>query len=716
MKQRLYSFFIVFFTLFILSGNAFSVEEENQPNTLPEQPVTHTEFSRELPEAVRYKEPKQKPVVNKVIKKKQSPKPIKKIIAPKQKTLAKPANNYYYYTQPQKKQLAKPIASIKPQQNTSFKPFLQKSNLKKSNNLKTNIFNVKNLDRGLPFKVNLELVNYNVEFASESSIYFNFTVAPNHYLYKDKISIETSNQEIKIVEIIFPKSEKKFDKYFNKTMEIYPSSFKIEVPFKLTNKANIGDIEINFDVKFQGCSQKTCFLLTKRTLSTNINVVHISPDNLSMIKILNSESKIDFQVLINKHLFWVFLLVFLGGILTSLTPCIFPMIPITVSVIGAKDSDSKLQSFLFSIIYVLGIAITYSILGMIAGMTGSLLGSILQTHLVMYIIALIFILMGLSMLDVFYFQSPVGMQSKLSRMYKKQRKGTYLGIFAMGLISGLIASPCVAPVIAFILTYVSQTKNTLIGSSLLFTFAIGMGIFLVILGTFSNIIVNLDSFNKWTPIIKKFLGLSMIFIALYYIRLILPFNLFNILSGLLILFIGFYIIFFTSSRKFFKIPKPFWGSIVILLGIIFIAYPFLPKNLFETNLNLLVKKEIVQTINKPNWVYFEKDGLELANQQNKFIMIDFYAEWCPSCMELDKNTYSNKNVIESLKDFVSIKIDGTKETEEFKNLTKKYGVIGLPTVIFINKKGEIQEDYTITGFKNSKEFLKILEKVKEENK
>jgi len=578
---------------------------------------------------------------------------------------------------------------------------------------KLNLLDVKSSEFKPSFKVNLELKSSTLEYGSKSSVYFNFIVPENYYLYKDKISITSSNPEINIFKIVYPEAETKFDIHFNKEMLIYSKDFKIELPIELTNKISSDKINLHFDVKFQGCSKKVCFLPQNETLSTSINVKSISTNHLSLIKVLNDESKVNFSMLVKDSLFFVFLLVFLGGILTSLTPCIFPMIPITVGIIGAKNTNSKLQAFSFSAIYVLGIAITYSILGVVAGMTGSILGSILQANIVMYIIALIFILMGLSMLDVFYFQAPISMQNKLSRMYRKQTKGTYIGVFAMGLISGLIATPCVAPIIAFILTYVSQTRNALLGSLLLFTFAIGMGLLLIFLGTFSNIIVNLEHFNKWTSKVKNILGVAMIFIAFYYVRLILPLHLFNILSGLLIITIGFYIINFTSSRKFLKCSKVFWGSFVIALGIVFTLYPFLFETV-RTNINSLLKIEIAQSQNHPDWIHSEKEALEIAKKENKFVMIDFYAEWCVSCIDLDEKTYSNKDVISSLNNFVSVKIDGTKDTQEFQNLAKKYNVIGLPTVIFINKNGQVLENYTITGFKNSVEFLEILEKIKKE--
>ncbi|MFN4151364.1 MAG: cytochrome c biogenesis protein CcdA, partial [Candidatus Sericytochromatia bacterium] len=161
------------------------------------------------------------------------------------------------------------------------------------------------------------------------------------------------------------------------------------------------------------------------------------------------------------------------------------MLPITLGVIGTKNSKSSLQSFGYASVYVLGIALTYSVLGVFAAVTGSLFGSALQNPYIVGSIASIFVLMGLSMFDVFFVQVPSEFQTKLSKIYKNQNK-SYLGIFVMGLISGLIATPCVGPVIVSMLTFVAQTKNIFLGFWLLFTFAIGMGLILILFGTFSN--------------------------------------------------------------------------------------------------------------------------------------------------------------------------------------------------------------------------------------
>ncbi|RZL30533.1 MAG: hypothetical protein EOP00_36305, partial [Pedobacter sp.] len=229
----------------------------------------------------------------------------------------------------------------------------------------------------------------------------------------------------------------------------------------------------------------------------------------------------DFSKLLEGNIFLAFLAVFVVGILTSFTPCILPMLPITLGVIGAKNTKSTFHSFTLSSTYVLGIAITYSILGVIAALTGNLFGSLLQNPFVIGSIAILFCLMGFSMLDLFYVQVPSSIQTRLSSVSQGQKKGSYLGVAAMGIVSGLVATPCVGPVVVTILTYVAQTKNVFLGFWLLFFFAIGMGLILIFFGTFSNRLIKMPKAGAWTETVKKVIGLIMFGVAFYYIKPIL---------------------------------------------------------------------------------------------------------------------------------------------------------------------------------------------------
>ena len=393
------------------------------------------------------------------------------------------------------------------------------------------------------------------------------------------------------------------------------------------------------------------------------------------------------------------------------------MLPITLGVIGAKNTKSTFHSFTLSATYVLGIAITYSILGVIAALTGNLFGSLLQNPVVIFSIALIFFLMGFSMLDLFYVQVPASIQTKLSGFSQNQKRGNYLGVMMMGLISGLVATPCVGPVVVTILTYVAQTKNVFLGFWLLFFFAIGMGLILIFFGTFSNRLIKMPRAGAWTETVKKIMGLMMFGVAFYYIKPILPYNIFTLILGIFIVMIsGFFGAFDRiddlSTNKI-KVQKSV--SILFLsMGLYLFINSIASNDLLGSNISIASKdtNKSSAEITKLNWYKSEKEGMEAAKNENKYVMIDFYADWCPACIELDKFTYTDKEVIKELKDFTAVKIDATKLSPEIKSLFSKYGIVGLPAVIFMDKKGKLLEDFTLSGFEKPSEFIKRLQAIK----
>jgi cytochrome c-type biogenesis protein len=206
-------------------------------------------------------------------------------------------------------------------------------------------------------------------------------------------------------------------------------------------------------------------------------------------------------------------LVFLGGLLSSLTPCVYPMIPITVSIIGGQKQLSRWHSFFLSLFYVLGIAATYTALGVIAVATGSLFGSISSNVIVLFIVANICILFGLSMLDVFTLNLPFlsGINSK------KPKGGSFLRVFVLGLIFGLVASPCTAPVLGVILAFVATSKSYVFGAGCMFLYALGMGALLILIGTFSGAVQRLPRAGAWMNIVKKVFGGIMILMGEYFL-------------------------------------------------------------------------------------------------------------------------------------------------------------------------------------------------------
>ncbi len=412
--------------------------------------------------------------------------------------------------------------------------------------------------------------------------------------------------------------------------------------------------------------------------------------------------------LFEKGLFLAFIFVFVGGFLTSLTPCAFPIILISIPAL-TKEGGGKAHKFLLSLIYVLGIATMYSLLGVVTASTGKAFGMFMQNPIVVGVFVIFFIAMGLSSLGAFIIQLPSGMMVKMNNL----TGGTgYVKAFFSGLFLGVLAAPCVGPVLAGVLAYIAQTGNILLGFLLLTTFAFGMGVLILIIGTFSP---NWRS-GAWMTKINTIFGILLFAVALYFLKdissiILTPFN--KLYQYNNYLFIGVTATFFIvgtllktfSYEEMFLLQfkekiKKVIGAILIALSIFMFAGMFL----------------FIQGKSKVNWLYSEKPAIEKAIKEGKPIMIDFGAKWCAACKELEKYTYNNESISEYLNDnFISVYIDctETEDSPECVYANDKYNVqYQLPTVVFIESCGRLRDDLTLKGFEKADEFIKRLKKIK----
>jgi thiol:disulfide interchange protein DsbD len=390
------------------------------------------------------------------------------------------------------------------------------------------------------------------------------------------------------------------------------------------------------------------------------------------------------------------------------------MIPITVAVIGGQATGEQsagrkpLTAFFLSLIYVLGISIVYSAMGVAAASTGSLFGTALQSPWVIGFVVAVFVGLALSMFGVYYLRVPSFISDRLGT---GTRKGI-IGVFVMGLVSGIVASPCIGPALASLLVYIAGTGNKFLGFWMLFVFAWGLGVLLIVLGTFSGAIKALPKSGIWMETVERIFGLLLIGAALYYLRLIISESAFDIILGLFLIvtavFSGGFDRLTHESTNFQRARRAF-GLIAFIFGTYFLVGHLMIKGFILPPFSATTPAQSVTTQEKINWVVSEEEGLRQARMEGKPAMIDFWASWCAACMEFEKITYADPAVINELKKFVNIKIDCTNTNDpKIKQLWEKYGIVGLPTIAFINKDGTIASDKTITGFANAEEFLSIL--------
>ncbi|MCK5879949.1 MAG: thioredoxin family protein [Holophagae bacterium] len=386
---------------------------------------------------------------------------------------------------------------------------------------------------------------------------------------------------------------------------------------------------------------------------------------------------------LNSSMMLALLIIFIGGIGASLTPCVYPVIPLTVAFIGATSDNKKLKGFVLSIFLVLGIATTYSILGVLSAESHMAFGSIVQKPGFIIPISLVFVAMGLSMFGYYEIQLP----SKFNTKLQVKKKGL-LGAFLVGMATGVLAAPCVGPIVVVLLTWIAKTGSPFLGFLYMFVFALGMGVLFVLIGTFTGLLTALPKSGNWMLWVKGVFGVTFIAVALWFLKPLLQ------EKTMYIAILGLLPIILLIFRKQWVNGKT---------GIIFLVFflaAFIMGAYYQKNTIPEYQKQISQSI-------------ATAHENNKMMILDFYADWCAACKELDEYTWSDPKVEKALNEnAVMLKLDFTLTSKEGAELQKKYGVKGLPTVIITDKEGK--ELKRFSGFLKPEPFLALFDKAKKD--
>ncbi len=544
--------------------------------------------------------------------------------------------------------------------------------------------------------------------------------APEHYTYKKRTEFSLdAPQGILSGEPVFPKEKMKFDPIEKKEVGIYEGTVKYHIPLQIAHDAPLGKQTIIVNLRYQGCSRSpnVCYLPQKKEFTLDLTIVegsgkpvsqsinNTSMDSTSGTSTMQSQTTSGedsgFESMLSKGYLWAYLACFGFGILTSLTPCVFPLIPITVSIFGAREAKSKLVAFSLALTYVMGIVVMYSSLGYFAARTGAVFGQFMSNPLVIIPISLFFIVMGISMLGAFEIRLPSSWQGKLSMVGGKG----YLSAFLMGLVAGVIAAPCTGPFLFSLLLFVAQQANPAFGFSLLFVYAFGLGTLFLIVGTFSGLINNLPKSGQWMEGVKNLFAIILFAFALYYLK--------DIFAFLRTPLVNSWITYLVTSILFI---------IGIILGALHLSF-------HTPNMNIKIKKALGVLLcvvalyvgvsspyavgeSKVNWIKEDLErGLTLAQEQNRPVMIDFYADWCVECKKLDAYTYTDEAVGEALKNYVNIKIDLTEDNQSDQKIKKEYNIAGLPLIVFYDSQGNRLDDKRINEYIGPQKFLEHIKTI-----
>jgi thiol:disulfide interchange protein DsbD len=477
-------------------------------------------------------------------------------------------------------------------------------------------------------------------------------------------------------------------------MSVYEGKVYVRTAITISPDFQESEIKLSGSIYYQACNDESClapteyqFASLKSVVSSKMETTEINREIFGKVlaQFHAEEEKVDdsefSQIIKEGGFFYTFLFIFLGGLALNLTPCVYPLIPITISYFGGQSEGDKKSLVLRAVIYVLGMAITYSVLGVLASLTGSLLGSALQNPLVLIFVALVMIGLALSMFGLYEIRVP----QSLAMLGSKNRAG-YVGTLFMGLTVGLIAAPCIGPFVLGLLTYVSELGDPILGFWMFFVLALGLGTPFLILGIFSGAATHLPRSGAWMIWVRNIFGFVLIGMAIYFLEPLFPEKSYYYYSlAILAIIAGIYLGWLdkNTGKMAFKVTRNLVGVLFILLGVFFI----IPSDT-EAGENI-------------GWQTYSPQLLQQARVDAKPVILDFYADWCIPCKELDKFTFTDERVFSQSKNFIMLKADLTHfQSEQTNALRTEFKVKGVPTIVFINKEGIEIDDLRFTNYTN----------------
>ena len=537
-----------------------------------------------------------------------------------------------------------------------------------------------------------------------SSIFIDLTltVTPEHFTYRERTSFSVEASEgIRAAEPIYPQPESNKDPTDGEIKAVYVGTVKYRIPLAIAGNAPLGKSALKVTAKYQGCSQTLCYFPQQKTFPLELEITKGTGVAASVASVgtpaatsTPNRTPNEVEAWLARGTWAAFFLVFAAGFLTSFTPCVYPLIPITVTIFGAREVKSQWQGFLLAATYVLGMAVMYSALGFAAARSGAVFGQVMSNPWIIGGVAVLFAAMGASMLGAFELQLPSSWQTRLSTVGGRG----FGSAFLMGLVGGIIAAPCTGPVLAAILAYVAVSGNPFFGFSLLFVFSLGLGVLFMVIGTFSGAIARLPKSGRWMESVKSVFGILLFAFALYFLKDVvrmlrapLSFSV-GTYVGVLFFFLvgcalgGIHLSFHASDRgqKARKSAGVVLCTVALYVGI--------------GSMTAVKASEL-------NWDPDLSHGLSVARAEKKPALIDFSADWCVVCKEIEAFTFSKPEVQRALRRFVLIRVDLTDADAKNAKIQDEYRIAGLPLIVFQDSQGTSLPNKRITGFISTEQLL-----------
>ena len=541
----------------------------------------------------------------------------------------------------------------------------------------------------------------------KNKLQVSFNIADGYYLYRHQFKFTVNNATI--VPVNLPEGEHHEDEFFG-VQQIFTGKldFTIDIA-QASDNANI-------IIRYQGCAEKgLCYPPTKKTLDLT-EVIKTTSANDAVLSALSTNSTGNSSTetetssseqhqladMLKSDSVWLTLAAFfVGGLLLSFTPCVFPMYPILTGIIvGQGDKLSTKKAFTLSFFYVQGMAVTYTILGIVVAIAGAEFQAMFQHPVVLIALSVLFIFLALSMFGVFNLALPSSWQNKLNQVSSSQKGGSYVGVLVMGAISGLVASPCTTAPLTGALLYISQSGDILLGASALYALSLGMGLPLLILGSSGGKL--LPKAGNWMNVIKNIFGLLLLAVPIFLLERFLPVLVIDVMWIVLVLATAGY--FYTVNQDSAKTFGFGLRSIIIFL--IFFLGANKAYQLVYPTAQISVSQqtqqhgfEHVKNLTEMN------QAIAKANAEGKTVMVDLYADWCVACKEFEEYTFFEANVQSALAGSVLLQIDLTDTgSTDSVELMSHFEIFGLPSILFFDKSGNELTQRRVTGFMGADDF------------